>query len=149
MPPLLARHFERLRRRPQIERRWLNRNHHEPGRAHREARFGLGVRRSVDQHQIRPTYPIFGPLCRAPARQCRKIETDCLCPEPRPPQFDPSREAALRIDIESRDPRAATRPGHGKLRGERHLTGAALALCNRNDQPHHSTSALAEANGGW
>ena len=79
------------------------------------------VRRSIDQDQIRRTYSIVDPLRGAPARQCRKIKTDRLCPEPRPPQLDPGREAALRIDIESCDPRAAARPGDRKLGGERRL----------------------------
>jgi hypothetical protein len=39
-------------------------------------------------------------LRRAPARQRGKIKTDSsFCPEPRAAQIDPSREAALRIDI--------------------------------------------------
>jgi len=68
---------------------------------------------------------------------------------PRPPQLDPGREAALWIDIESRDPRAASCPGDRKLGGERRFAGAALALCDRDDQPRHSPSALAEPGGGW
>jgi hypothetical protein len=59
------RHFQRFRRRPQIERRWLNRNHHEPCRAHRDPRLGFGVRRSVDHDQIHGTDPIVDPLRRA------------------------------------------------------------------------------------
>jgi hypothetical protein len=55
------RHFERFRRRPQIERRWLNPNHHKPCNAHRDPRLGFGVRRSVDHDQIRRTDPIVDP----------------------------------------------------------------------------------------
>ena len=40
---------------------------------------------------------IVDPLRRAPARQCRKIKTDRLGSELRPPQIDQSREAALAI----------------------------------------------------
>ena len=36
-----------------------------------------------------------------------------------------------------------------KLGGERRFAGAALALCDRDDQPRHSPSALAEPGGGW
>jgi hypothetical protein len=79
-------------------------NHHEPCRAHRDPRLGFGVRRSVDHDQIHGTDPIVDPLRRAPARQCGKIKTDSLCPEPRAAQIDPSREAALRIDIKCRNP---------------------------------------------
>jgi len=46
---------------PQIERRWLNGNHHEPCRAHRDPRLGFGVRRSVDHDQIRRTDPMVDP----------------------------------------------------------------------------------------
>jgi hypothetical protein len=55
----------------------------------------------------------------------------------------------LRIDIQGRDPRAALRPGNRELGGERRLSGTAFALRNRNYQPRRSTSALAEADGGW
>src|SRR5580692_12586249 len=107
------------------------------------------MRRRIDHDQVRLTYAILDPLCSAPARQRSKVKADRLCPEPRPPQLDPRREVALRIDVESRDPCAAPRPGNRELGGERRFAGAALALCNRDDRPRHSTCALAEAGGGW
>src|SRR5262249_15608842 len=48
LPLLAGRNLERFRRRPQTERRWLTRTHHEPRRAHRDPRLRLGVRRGVD-----------------------------------------------------------------------------------------------------
>ena len=101
------------------------------------------MRRSVDHDQIHGTDPIVDPLRRAPARQCGKIKTDTLCPEPRTAQIDPSREAALRIDIKCCNPCAAACPGDGELSGEGCLSGAAFTLCDRDDQPHHATCALA------
>jgi hypothetical protein len=64
----VVRHFERLRRRPQIERRGLNRNHDQTCCAHRDPGFGFNMRRGVDHDQVRPTNAIVDPLCRAPTR---------------------------------------------------------------------------------
>jgi hypothetical protein len=67
-------------------------------------RFRLLDSFRVDQHQIRSIYPIVDALCRAPARQCRKIETDCLCPEFVPAAIPklPVGRAAIRKNREPR-----------------------------------------------
>jgi hypothetical protein len=39
------------------------------------------------------------------------------------------------VDIKCRNPCAAARPGDGELSGEGCLSGAAFALCDRDDQP--------------
>src|ERR1700730_17379741 len=142
----VARHIERRAGRPQIERRGLNRDQHQPRGAHGDLGLGFGMRRTVDHDEIGAARLILDPLCGTPSGQCCKLEAYSLGTEPHPPQIDPRGEAALRIDVEESDPQTLSQPCDGELGCERRLAGAALALRDRDYQPRHRP-ALAEVDG--
>jgi hypothetical protein len=108
--PFVAHHLERRLGRPKVERRRRNRDQNQPGRAHRDLRFGFGVRRAVDDNKVGVARPVFDPLGSPPTRQCSKAVADCIFPEPCPPDADPGGETALPVDVERRNPRSLPRP---------------------------------------
>ena len=136
-PPLVARHRQGRLGRPQIERRGLDRDQHQPRGAHRDARLGLDVRRAVDDDEIGLSGAIGDPLLGAPAGHRRELKADRRVPEPLPSQPHPGGEAGLRVDVEHGDLRTLPRPGDRQLRGQGRLAGPALALRYRDHPSRH------------
>ncbi len=134
---LAPRQLERGARRPQIHRRGLHRHEHEARAAHGDARFGRGVRRTVDQHDVvAPRLALdFGR--DAPAGDGRDLDVRRGNPAPLAPQAEPGRETRLRIDIDDRNPVARGEPRERQVRGERGLARAALLLRDGDDVGRH------------